>query len=849
MSLLQDLFITVVNMSITASYVAIGVILVRLLLKKAPKAFSYILWIPVLFRLVCPFSFDSAFSFFNLINLNTKQGSGVSEFVPQNIGLMYTPAIQSGIGSIDSAANASLPAAVPAASADPMQIWMAVFSLVWIFGVIALLIYSIVSYARIKRKLQTATLVDGNVFETDAIGTAFVCGFIRPKIYVPANIGDANLSYILEHERTHILRKDYLIKPLAFLALILHWFNPLMWLCFALMCRDMEMSCDESVLHKLGDSAKGGYSGSLLALSVKRKGLLAANPLAFGESYVKTRIKNVLNFKKPAFWVIMIAVAAVCSAVVAFTANPFKEGTISAEDKRKLADVVSEYYMKADPANKGTLKIYNIKKFGSSYLVLTQKYRGEGESFSVLFLVDDVFKIVAKAQGDIPISPCFSANVVKYQGKSIVYGNFKNKKWNPQTDLVTDVQIDFIKIMFEDGTYVREQISMDKGYIVVVDTLSNIRNLEVYNNKGELQSDLINESACSEYDFIQVENENVSRQEEEKDSNTLFDKSKVQEYWLETVVINDCLSREGPGENYKSIGSLKYGDIVLAEGRYGNWVLCTADNGRTEFWIEAGNLVDEQRHTEYNLGIITADEVKVGTVTLYKGNLVQVLKRGEDKTCVTIRVIDINVGKTGWIKNSDYVPAKEGVYFNQAYLRKGTAIYEEPSPKARQLDDYGTKNLELFVNIEKEQNGWVLISTYGPVNGWVRKENIFIPMPDTMTDEEQKALQVVKEYFDAFGEADYDKMRTLATENHNRNLVHDGDVWGMKWAKAKQIELIRDPRFLGVENSEPVLVFNVSVDMETVKTSAQYPATQTSFYVVLIKGDDGSWRVDRYATG
>jgi beta-lactamase regulating signal transducer with metallopeptidase domain len=504
MSLLQDLFINILNMSITASYVAIGVILVRLLLKKAPKVFSYILWIPVLFRLVCPFSFGSAFSFFNLINMNAKQGIGVYELVPQNIGVMHTPAIQSGIGSIDSAVNASLPPAIPVASVNPMEIWMAVLSLIWIFGVIALLIYSIVSYVKIKGKLQTATRVEADVFETDAIGTAFVCGFIRPKIYVPANIGDANLSYILEHERTHIRRKDYLIKPLAFLALILHWFNPLMWLCFALMSRDMEMSCDESVLSKLGDGAKGGYSSSLLSLSVKRKGILTANPLAFGESHVKTRIKNIVNFKKPAFWVIVVAVMAVCAAAIAFAANPPKGGTISEEDKRKLTDVVSEYYMKADPANKGTLKIYNIKKFGSSYLVLTQKYRGEGESFSVLFLADSGFNIVAKASGDIPISPCFSANVVKYQGKSIVYGNFKNKKWNPQTDLATDVQIDFIKITFEDGTYVMEQVSMDKGYIVVVDTLSNIRNIEVYNSKGELQSDLINESACSEYDFIDV---------------------------------------------------------------------------------------------------------------------------------------------------------------------------------------------------------------------------------------------------------------------------------------------------------------------------------------------------------
>jgi len=332
MSLLKDLFITVVNMSITASCVAIGVILVRLLLKKAPKIFSYVLWAPVLFRLVCPFSFNSEFSFFNLINLNAKQGSGAYEFVPQNIGMIQTPAIRSAIGGINSAVNASLPAAVPAASVNPIQIWIDVFSLIWIFGVIALLIYSIVSYVKIKGKLQTATRVDGNVFETDAIGTAFVCGFIRPKIYVPANVGDASLSYILEHERTHIRRKDYLIKPIAFLLLILHWFNPLMWLCFALMSRDMEMSCDESVLRKLGDGAKGGYSSSLLSLAVKRKGLLAANPLAFGENHAKARIRNVLNFKKPAFWVIVAAVAAVCVAGFAFAANPSESAAYISED-------------------------------------------------------------------------------------------------------------------------------------------------------------------------------------------------------------------------------------------------------------------------------------------------------------------------------------------------------------------------------------------------------------------------------------------------------------------------------------------------------------------------------------
>ena len=331
MSSLKDLFITVVNMSITASFVAIGVILVRMLLKKVPKIFSYVIWAPVLFRLVCPFSFNSEFSFFNLINLNAKKESGAYEFVPQNMGLMHTPGIQTGIDSIDNGLNASLTSTTPIASVNPMEIWMTVFSLIWIFGVIALLIFSIVSYMKIKGMLRTATRVDGNVFETDAIGTAFVCGFIRPKIYVPANIEDANLSYILEHERTHISRKDYLIKPIAFLALILHWFNPLMWLCFTLMSRDMEMSCDENVLHKLGDGAKGGYSNSLLSLSVKRKGILTANPLAFGENHVKTRIKNILNFKKPAFWVIVVAVIAVCAATIAFAANPSKSAAYISE--------------------------------------------------------------------------------------------------------------------------------------------------------------------------------------------------------------------------------------------------------------------------------------------------------------------------------------------------------------------------------------------------------------------------------------------------------------------------------------------------------------------------------------
>lgn len=311
------LFTAVLNMSITASYVAVGVMIVRLLLKKAPKIFSYVLWIAVFFRLVCPFAFTSVFSFLRLIN-----PSGMPDYVPRDLGLMQEPAVNFGIDSLTGAVNASLPPATPMASVNPLQIWLAALSSIWLAGILILLIYSIISYAKIKNRLKTATLVRDNIFETDQIGTAFLCGFINPRIYIPAGVNQADLSHILLHEQTHIRRRDYLIKPLAFLALILHWFNPLMWLSFALMSRDMEMSCDESVLRQLGGGGKSGYSSSLLSLSIKKDGFLAANPLAFGESHVKARIKNVLNYKKPTFWVILICALAVTAAVIGFTANP-----------------------------------------------------------------------------------------------------------------------------------------------------------------------------------------------------------------------------------------------------------------------------------------------------------------------------------------------------------------------------------------------------------------------------------------------------------------------------------------------------------------------------------------------
>ncbi|MVP00684.1 M56 family metallopeptidase [Paenibacillus lutrae] len=319
---MTNLFVTVLNMSITASYVAIAVIMARFLLRRAPKIFSYILWSAVIVRLVIPVSFTSSFSILRLVQPQVKAGTGVMEYVPQDIGMQLKPVMDAGISGIRNFVNTSLPAAAPMASANPIQIILWTGSMIWLTGAAILLLYSVLSYLRILDRVRTATLVKDNIFETDQIATPFVCGFVKPKIYIPTGMSEHELAYILLHERIHIRRRDYLIKPFAFMMLIIHWFNPLMWLSYALMSKDMEMSCDESVVKKMGHQIKGSYSASLLSLSVSRSGLLKGSPLAFGESNVKARIKNILAYRQPSSWMVAFSLLVIAALVIGCTANP-----------------------------------------------------------------------------------------------------------------------------------------------------------------------------------------------------------------------------------------------------------------------------------------------------------------------------------------------------------------------------------------------------------------------------------------------------------------------------------------------------------------------------------------------
>lgn len=315
---MKTLFLTVLTMSLTAGCVAAVVMLARLPLKKAPRIFSYLLWGVVLFRLLCPLSFQSVVSVFTPVS-NASRSAATPE----------ASNIQSGIPPIDNLVGgiASPPVSVSVVPETPMPApkpfdFVLLGSWLWLAGAVGVAGYAAIAYGRLKRRLRTAARLEKGLYETDRITSPFVLGFLRPKIYIPAGLPDAEREYILLHERTHLRRGDHIVKLISFLALAAHWFNPLMWISYRLMVRDMEMSCDERVMKTAGGDIRQRYSASLLALSARRNGL--PFPLAFGEIGVKARIKNILRYKKTAVGIAAAAVVAVVAVTAALLANPMK---------------------------------------------------------------------------------------------------------------------------------------------------------------------------------------------------------------------------------------------------------------------------------------------------------------------------------------------------------------------------------------------------------------------------------------------------------------------------------------------------------------------------------------------
>ena len=310
---MNELFLKIINMSISASWLVLAVLILRFVLKKAPKWINVLLWGIVAIRLIFPFSFESTLSLIPS-----------AETIPLNIGMDSTPTINSGISAINNAVNPIISHSntpMAGASVNLLQITIGIYEYIWIFGMIALALYTAISYWRLRRKVDTAVRYKDNIFQSENVSFPFVLGIIKPRIYLPFKMNGQYLEYVVAHEQAHICRKDHWWKPLGFLLLMIHWFNPLMWLAYVLLCRDIELACDEKVIKELGNEQRGDYTQALVVCSVNRR-MIAACPLAFGEVSVKERVKSVMNYKKPAFWVIIISVIVCVGVAVCFLTNP-----------------------------------------------------------------------------------------------------------------------------------------------------------------------------------------------------------------------------------------------------------------------------------------------------------------------------------------------------------------------------------------------------------------------------------------------------------------------------------------------------------------------------------------------
>lgn len=338
---MDDVFLKLVNLSISASWLILAVLVLRVVLKKAPKWVMPLLWGVVALRLVCLFSIESALSLIPS-----------AETIPSEIVTETREPVLYEQATLDIVTNPTLPSAaeVPVGvSRQQAQVDFNIYSVLWLAGMAALLVHALVSAGKLKRKLATAILLRDNIYESEFVDSPFVFGVVKPNIYLPMHMDEGTAAYVIAHERAHLARRDHWWKVLGYLVLALHWFNPLVWVAYILFCRDIELACDEKVVRGLDGAARADYSQALLSCAAPKRAV-AACPLAFGEGNIKTRVKSALHYKKPAFWVAAAAVLAVVIMAVCFLTNPRSErGSLVWAQKLNAADVASiELYVPAE---------------------------------------------------------------------------------------------------------------------------------------------------------------------------------------------------------------------------------------------------------------------------------------------------------------------------------------------------------------------------------------------------------------------------------------------------------------------------------------------------------------------
>ncbi len=303
------LFLKLMNMSITAGWLVLAVLIVRLFLKKSPKWISCLLWGIVALRLLLPFTVESPLSLIPS-----------AEVIPQNIATSSAPAIQTGINVINSTVNPMMTQQV-IESGNAWDTILSVASVVWIVGMAAILLYGLISYILLRWQVRASLLLRDNVYICDEVASPFILGFIRPKIFLPSGLDPKTAEYVLLHENIHLRRRDHWWKPLGYCLLAVYWFNPLLWAAYILLCRDIEQSCDEKVISEMSNMDKQGYSQALVSCSSHRRMIMVC-PVAFGEVGVKTRIQAIVSYKKPSFWILLTSSVLCVVICVCFLTNP-----------------------------------------------------------------------------------------------------------------------------------------------------------------------------------------------------------------------------------------------------------------------------------------------------------------------------------------------------------------------------------------------------------------------------------------------------------------------------------------------------------------------------------------------
>ena len=369
-------FLKLLNLSISASWLVLAVLVLRLISKRSPKWMNVLLWGIVALRLMLPFSIESALS---LIPSAETVSPAAVQFAP-------APTITSGVSVIDNAVNPSLSehfAAVPTASVNPLYVWTEIAGWVWLIGLGAMLLYALVSYLRLRRRVSVSLPIQDHIYLCDAISSPFILGVVKPRIYLPSGLDEVQRQNVLSHERAHLTRRDHWWKPLGFALLAVYWFNPVLWLAYTLLCRDIELACDERVIRTMDESAVKTYSTVLLACSMPRKAVITC-PLAFGEVGVKERVKNALHYKKPAFWVVAASVAVCVVVAVCFLTNPEHE-TMKWAKNLRVDDVVRVELTIMPQATDKQYKDFNADEIAEAVALINKssgRYISEPESLN-----------------------------------------------------------------------------------------------------------------------------------------------------------------------------------------------------------------------------------------------------------------------------------------------------------------------------------------------------------------------------------------------------------------------------------------------------------------------------------